>query len=91
MEAYKLTGYDTPERGADEAEPYHHALGFLDRLTKEASERGLILRARLDAQTVAYRTVVASMPDLPPDDADDPPETEASAKDLEELAAQLCS
>ena len=44
VEAYKLTGYDTPERGADEAEPYHHALGFLDRLTKEAAERGLILR-----------------------------------------------
>ena len=89
VEAYKLTGYDMPERGADEAEPYHHALGFLDRLTKEAAERGLILRDRLDAQTVAYRTVVASMPDLPPDDADDPPETEASAKDLDELADEL--
>ena len=53
-EAYDRTGYGRPERGADEAALYDHALGFLDRFIKEASERGLSLRHRLDAQSVVW-------------------------------------
>ena len=34
---YERTGYDKPERSADEANLYEHALGFLDRFTKEAA------------------------------------------------------
>ena len=41
--AYEQTGYDQPEKGADEAALYEHALGFLDRFIDEASERGLNL------------------------------------------------
>ena len=59
--ATERTGYVMPERDADEAALYEHALGFLDRLIEEASKRGLSLRHRLDAQTVAYRTMVASL------------------------------
>ena len=88
-EAYERTGYDMPERGADEAALYEHALGFLDRLIQEASERELPLRHRLDAQTIAYRTIVASLPEPP----DDPPETQPPlplpASDLPSLAGKL--
>ena len=34
---YERTGYDKPERSADEVNLYEHALGFLDRFTKEAA------------------------------------------------------
>ncbi len=52
--AYLLTGYDQPDPSADEAELYEHALEFLDRFIQEAAERGLTLRHRLDAQSVAW-------------------------------------
>ncbi len=52
--AYDLTGYGRQERGADEGNLYQHALGFLDRFIEEASERGLELRHRLDAQSVVW-------------------------------------
>ena len=52
--AYGVTGYAHPEPGADEAALYEHALGFLDRFIQEASERGLELRHRLDAQSVVW-------------------------------------
>ena len=55
--AYDRTGYDQPEKGADEAALYEHALGFLDRFLKEASQRGLTLRHRLDAQSVVWAIV----------------------------------
>ena len=77
MKAYERTGYDMPERGEDEAALYEHALGFLDRLVKEASVRGLRLSHRLDAQTIAYRTIVASLPE-PPSEEVDPSKTEGS-------------
>ena len=38
-EAYQRTGYERPEKGADEAALYEHALGFLDRLIEEARKR----------------------------------------------------
>ena len=47
--AYAEVGYGRPAQGADEAEIYEHALGFLDRFLDEASRRGLELRHRLDA------------------------------------------
>ena len=92
-EAYERTGYDMPERGADEAALYEHALGFLDRLIQEASERGLPLRHRLDAQTIAYRTIVASLPEPPGEEDDDPQEAQPllpiPASDLPSLAGKL--
>ncbi len=53
-EAYTLTGYSQPEKQADEAALYEHALGFLDRFIEEAQERGLTLRHRLDAQSLVW-------------------------------------
>ena len=53
-DAYDRTGYDKPEQSANEATLYGHALDFLDRFIEEASARGLALRHRLDAQSVAW-------------------------------------
>ena len=55
--AYRFTGYDGPEAGSEEAVIYGCALGFLDRLIEEASERGLELRNRLDAQALVWAIV----------------------------------
>ncbi len=52
--AYSQTGYDPPDRNADEAELYEHALGFLDQFLKEARARGVCLRHRLDGQSVVW-------------------------------------
>ena len=52
--AYERTGYDKRRGDADEAGLYNHALSFLDRFVEEAAERGLELRHRLDAQSVAW-------------------------------------
>ena len=52
--AYDQVGYGRAAQGADEAEIYEHALGFLDRFMEEASRRGLELRHRLDAQSVVW-------------------------------------
>ncbi len=60
----ELTGYYWPPMDADEAQVYEHALGFLDRLSEEASTRGLDLRDRLDAQGVLW-AVVKSKGDVP--------------------------
>ena len=53
-DAYDRIGYNKPEQSADEATLYEHALGFLDQFMEEASERGLALRHRLDAQSVVW-------------------------------------
>ena len=53
-EAYDRTKYGRPEKGADEATLYEHALSFLDRFIEEAAERGLQLNHRLDAQGVFW-------------------------------------
>ena len=53
-QAYALTGYGRPESGADEATLYEYALGFLDRFTEEAAERGLTICNRLDAQGIVW-------------------------------------
>jgi 5-methylcytosine-specific restriction enzyme B len=52
-----LTGYPRPPKDADEADVYFHALEFLDRLSQEASVRGLELRDRLDAQGVLWSVI----------------------------------
>ena len=54
LKAYSRTGYLKPEKDADEAALYQHALGFLDLLMEEASDRGLRLRHRLDAQSLVW-------------------------------------
>ena len=75
-EAYERTGYGRPERGADEAALYEHALGFFDRFIEEASKRGLTLRHRLDAQSVIWMLL---------DDADEAiePDETSGAEDLQ--------
>ncbi len=81
---YKRTGYDSPKGNADEADLYNHALGFLDRFIAEASERGLRLRHRLDAQSVAWRIQGEEVGDYPDDDSEngDMPDPEPSLQDL---------
>ena len=88
-DAYKLTGYDRPQRNADEAESYDHALGFLDRFIEEASQRGLTLRHRLDAQSVVWAIVRGRGEDISSGDdqtseEDDSPPTEPDLKALAE-------
>ena len=53
-DAYAQTGYDQPDQDADEATLYDHALAFLDRFIEEAETRGVKLRHRLDAQSLAW-------------------------------------
>ena len=51
----KLTGYDLPEGGAEEAALYVHFLGFLDQLIKESEAKDVDLCRRLDAQGVVWQ------------------------------------
>ena len=53
-EVYIRVEYVDPPADADEAAVYEHCLGFFDRFIKEARRRGLTLRHRLDAQSVAW-------------------------------------
>ena len=55
--AYRQTGYEPPEKGADEAALYEHALGFLDKFAEEARARNLPVRHRLDAQSLVWVVV----------------------------------
>ncbi len=52
--AYDITEYGRPERNADEATVYEYFLGFLDCFIREAANRGLEFRHRLDAQSVVW-------------------------------------
>jgi len=64
-----LTGYPRPPKNSDEAQVYEHALGFLDRLSDEASALGIDLRDRLDAQGVLWSVVrPSSVADSFPED-----------------------
>ena len=72
MQAYKQTGYELPERGADEAaDLYEHALGFLDRFMDEAKKRGLTMRHHLDAQSYVWGILKHTVDD---DNGDEDPE-----------------
>ena len=82
-QAYNFTGHEEPKAEADEAELYDHALDFLDQVIDEASERGLILRRRLDARSALW----AFFQEPRPSNGDVPPTPPAS---LTELADELC-
>ena len=83
-ETYTRTGYDQPVTDADEAALYEHALNFFDQFIKEAAQRGLTLRHRLDAQSVAWavhqeRTSVGPIIEPP---VEPTPDLNALAEDL---------
>ena len=80
--AYQRTGYDRPDKDVDEAVLYQHALGFLDRFRKEASQRGLTLRHRLDAQSVVWAIVRERVGPPPPPPPPAHESLEAFAKEL---------
>ena len=86
--AYQQTGYGEPAKDANEADVYGHALDFLDRFIEEASERGLAIANRLEAQSLvwAIQDEEAGPPVPPVEDGDDETGTAAS---LEELADEL--
>ncbi len=91
-EAYGLTGYGEPDDRADEAALYEHALDFLDRFIQEASQRGLTLHHRLDAQSVvwAIRDAVRAIPEPKPQPEPPPPSADPwSSSSIEELAGSL--
>ena len=84
--AYDRTGYDQPRPGADEADLYQHALGFLDRFIEVARQHGLTLRHRLDAQSIVWKFVN----ELPPlQHVDAPPPQQPPASTLHSLADKL--
>lgn len=86
--AYQETGYGGPPRDATAAEVYDHALEFLDRFIEEASERGLAITNRLEAQSLvwAIQDEETGPPVAPAEDGDTETDTAAS---LEELADEL--
>jgi MoxR-like ATPase len=54
VKGYNLTGYPHPPDGANLGQIYEHALKFLDRIVSESAARGLVLRDRLDAQSLLW-------------------------------------
>ena len=86
--AYQQTGYGEPERAASEAETYEHALGFLDRFIEEASERGLPLRHRLDAQSLLW-AIQDEEPVSPVTSVEDDETATKAPQSLDELASEL--
>lgn len=64
--AYRQTGYPRPQRNADEAELYGHALRFLDRFLEESKSHGVLLRHRLDTQSAVWhwRNLPLDLPKL---------------------------
>ena len=70
--AYQLLGYQaSPNDSANPWERYEHALGFFDKLIEEASSRGLHIRDRLDAQSLAWCVTQYAKQDLPADWSED--------------------
>lgn len=82
-EAYERTEYDRPDRNADEAALYEHALGFFDRFIEVVAGHGLVLRHRLDAQSIVWKFV----DELPPMPKDGPSPLQGNR--LDELAQEL--
>ena len=82
--AFERTNYGGPERDANEAAVYEHALGFLDRFINEAKARGVILNNRLDAQSVLWQTQ-DEVPEVP-----NVGEEEDGDDSLQALAEGLC-
>ncbi len=79
QKAYSRTGHGKSEKDADEAALYRHALGFLDLFMEEASERGLKLRHRLDAQSLVW---MIEDPPPPNGGIENPPYLESLATKL---------
>ena len=92
-EAYKRTGFEQPDRNADEAALYDHALDFLDRFIEEARAHGLELHHRLGAQSVVWQIIGGYWEDK--DDVDGetgregPTEVVQTGPDLHTLANEL--
>ena len=89
---YRQTGHGEPGDGASEAELYEWALDFLDQFVEEASNRGLEMRHRLDAQSVAWALAqgrVEPTEDGQIEDEGDGPRTSPTVEpDLETLGAK---
>ena len=90
--AYSRVGYSKPSRDADEGAQYEHALGFFDQVIKESAARRLDRPGnRLEAQSVVW----GIEHDLPEEKtpevmaADDAPDPERPAYDLQVLAEDL--
>ena len=85
--AYGQTAYAKPDKEAEEAALYEHALGFLDRFIDEAERRGLPLRHRLDAQSVMWAVVGGRGNEVDVDDIDgEEKEEESFVETIETLA-----
>ena len=52
--AYEMTGYPRVSRQAASADKYGHAIDFLDEFMRQAANRSLDLRDRLDAQSLVW-------------------------------------
>ena len=52
--AYRFTRHPRPARGAERWEQYGHAVDFLDEFIRQARDRGLDVRDRLDAQSLVW-------------------------------------
>ena len=87
--AYERTGYDMRPAHHNEAGVYEHALGFLDRLIEEASERGLTLPDRLHAQSVVWLTKFPEMWELADNGGSHPLPPPPPPLDLDSLARDL--
>ncbi len=86
-DAYKRTNYEQPAKDADEAALYEHALGFLDRFTKEASQRGLPVDHPLDAQSLVW--AVLRSPKQAPQEEYELPSPDDPTPDLDALAGPV--
>ena len=90
--AYKRVGYDSPERGSDEAAEYEHALGFLDKVIEEAAARDLTLNNRLEAQSVVWHVRgddSDGIYDTDDDEPESPPPSDSPKPDMATLAQDL--
>ena len=85
--AYRETGYEQPDQGADEAALYGHALGFLDRFIEEARQRGLDMDNYLEAQSLVW--AIRNANEMTDDDEDDDAEITPDHNDIQALAHDL--
>ncbi len=86
--ACEQTGCPLLKKDADEAELYGHGLGFLDRFMEEAAARDLVVRHRLDAQSIIWRTLISGG-QKEEDSDEDSPSPPPPAPRLDDLAREL--
>ncbi len=96
--AYKLTGYPSLPRKADEAERYEHALTFLELLVEKARAKGLERPTNpLEAQSVVWGVQLVDQQDAADggvaeagdEEAEVPIVATESASNLQALASEL--